>query len=464
MGPSKSSKFSKLGSKKHASPEQVADIAIVPSTLKAIDPSDAAAFRAALETLRDDERKLSSDLSILRGEFARDDYGDDIIYTQYFADYTLPTLATFVETESQLTKFIKKVTKRQAADSPAPTAIDIEAQRGKYNEFLDAHEEKKAKLSDLRKKLEAVNPHPTWNVYEYEADISYQLIGNQRPKTGYKRNKRLAESAAWKETHNLAFISKKSAEILSGKSGADEAEAASASSKKRHSRNRKRRAKVFDDSDSSSSSSLSMEPSISRSKRVKITNSTSAEASSSKPSPKKMQSTTPGTLESAKLNAKSSSAKADPKGKGKAADTHIDSSSSSDESIRNLNVPKVNRNPFANIFLNQGAQKSGMTSLAVQEEEMITKRIRAKQNQLNDVTLDTDQMTETLDTMKATCASLTTETKRLGEDKQRLEDDIEELLKRKSELESAIAEKPGAEKPGADTTTVQNAEVPKAEI
>lgn len=168
-------------------------VPIAPKAPNATLPAQYTSYLEAFEDLRQKTRQLGSDLSCLRGEFVQPGVpGKD--QGKLFADAGYEDLRALQKTENNITKIMKRISNRErnsAGGRGSTHAKDLESDAAIDKESLEVltaeHKSKKEELTDLRLKLEALNPHQEWRIHEYDSGFQYQLIGNQVMLPEYRR-------------------------------------------------------------------------------------------------------------------------------------------------------------------------------------------------------------------------------------------------------------------------------------
>lgn len=165
------------------------------------------AFLEEIAALRDFDFNLLSDLSILRGEFAKTSKekkpkSEENNFIKIFEEAGFGDFAKQFDIEAALKTLENWVKKFQAArrnDRLKEHQIEDEEEKTHFivlRELKKSFEGKRQKLTELRIKLEnlATKPHETYYKYNL-ADIKYQVIGNQElPASAQKSRRRKSES------------------------------------------------------------------------------------------------------------------------------------------------------------------------------------------------------------------------------------------------------------------------------
>jgi hypothetical protein len=156
------------------------------------DVSIAPLTRAAVNSLRDNHNALLSDLSILHGEFSKEEFSDHHPNKKAFIDAGHPSVDGLIATGGSIDHLLKKVTKREAAMEDNKEGGDFNKQmkqeHKKFDELNSVYRKTLHALTALRATLEIIGKG-TQGVYDYEMDINYQVIGNQTLPVNYRRPK-----------------------------------------------------------------------------------------------------------------------------------------------------------------------------------------------------------------------------------------------------------------------------------
>jgi hypothetical protein len=184
------------------SPSASLSSSLAPHSLSTASPltpqsnkSAAPVTRAAVNSLRDNHNALLSDLSILHGQFSKEEFSDLHPNKKAFIDAGYPSVYGLISIGDSINHLLKKVTKRdavQVSTKDNKEGGDFTKQMKQEHEKLDELNVVYLKTLDditaLRGKLETIGKG-TQGVYDYEMDINYQVIGNQIIPPNYRRPK-----------------------------------------------------------------------------------------------------------------------------------------------------------------------------------------------------------------------------------------------------------------------------------
>jgi hypothetical protein len=145
-------------------------------------------------------RKILSDLSILRGEFCKDEYPEDHTNKIALLRSGYADMSQWFKFEDRIDRLKDRATEREALQQQdAENEGDlgrtvrnwdeqIVIERSKFEAFVDKHNTIVSDLRNLRRRFEAAgkgkNP-----IYDYQLAIRYQVIGNQVIPEGYKKKR-----------------------------------------------------------------------------------------------------------------------------------------------------------------------------------------------------------------------------------------------------------------------------------
>jgi hypothetical protein len=157
--------------------------------------SAAPVTRAAVNSLRDNHNALLSDLSILHGEFSKEEFSDHHPNKKAFIDAGYPSVDGLISIGDSIDYLFKKVTKREAKqasmeDDKEGVGLNrqMKQEHKKLDELNGIYLKTLDDITSLRTMLETIGKG-TQGVYDYEIDISYQVIGNQTIPPNYRRPK-----------------------------------------------------------------------------------------------------------------------------------------------------------------------------------------------------------------------------------------------------------------------------------
>jgi hypothetical protein len=157
--------------------------------------SAAPVTRAAVNSLRDNHNALLSDLSILHGQFSKEEFSDHHPNKKAFIDAGYPSVYGLISIGDSIDHLLKKVIKREAVQ----VSTKDNKEGGDFNKQMKQEHKKLDELNGLylktldditalRGKLETTGKG-TQGVFDYEMDINYQVIGNQTIPPNYRRPK-----------------------------------------------------------------------------------------------------------------------------------------------------------------------------------------------------------------------------------------------------------------------------------
>jgi hypothetical protein len=169
------------------------------STVSPLTPqphvSAAPVTRAAVNSLRDNHNALLSDLSILHGQFSKEEFSDQHPNKKAFIDAGYPSVYGLTSIGDSINRLLKKVTKREAVQVSTKDNKEggdftkqMEQEHKKVDELNVVYLKTLDDITALRGKLETIGKG-TQGVYDYEMDINYQVIGNQALPPNYRRPK-----------------------------------------------------------------------------------------------------------------------------------------------------------------------------------------------------------------------------------------------------------------------------------
>jgi hypothetical protein len=157
--------------------------------------SVAPATSTAVNSLRDNHNALLSDLSILHGQFSKEEFSDHHPNKKAFIDAGYPSVYGLISIGDSIDHLLKKVTKREAVQVSKKDNKEggdfnkqMKQEHKKLDELNGVYRKTLDDITALRATLETIGKG-TQGVYDYEMDINYQVIGNQTIPPNYRRPK-----------------------------------------------------------------------------------------------------------------------------------------------------------------------------------------------------------------------------------------------------------------------------------